>query len=269
MKQTFLPLDKERILNMLDHDLNDNPIKIQITESTSSTNEDAKLHMVNQADSITVHLSEQQTAGKGRNGKKWISPKGKNIYLSVGWKSPLNYKDLEGMSLAVGVIIAKVLNRYSDSKAYIKWPNDILIEDKKISGILIETQELSSHKGIGIVIGLGVNVHMSEEDGEEIDQIWTSLDKTFRKKYDRNEIVSNLLKEIIKLTKIFPQKGFKHYKLEFESLNILKGKECNVISGGSTKVVKVKEVNDKGELVVQENSEYLALRYGEVSIREL
>jgi len=269
MKQTFFPLDKERILDMLHHDLNDNQIEIQITESTSSTNEDAKLFIANQADNITVHLSEQQTAGKGRNGRKWISPKGKNIYLSVGWKSPLNYEQLEGMSLAVGVIIAKILNRYSGSKAYIKWPNDILIEDKKISGILIETLELTRHKGIGVVIGLGINVHMSAEDGKEIDQTWTSLDETFRKIHDRNEIIANLLKEIIKLTKIFPQKGFRHYKLEFESLNILKDKECNVISGDSTKVVIVKGVNDKGELVVEENLEYLALRYGEVSIRTL
>ena len=269
MKKTFFSLNDKRILEMLEENLYENPLKILITDTTASTNEDAKVHIVNQPGDITAHLSDQQTAGKGRNGKKWVSPKGKNIYLSIGWKSPLAYKDLEGLSLAVGVIIAKTLTRYSDSKVSIKWPNDVLIEGKKVSGILIETLDLRGQKGIGVVIGIGVNVHMSQKDGEKIDQMWTSLDEAFRKIHDRNEIVSNLLKEIIKLTKIFPKQGFRHYRSEFEGFDILRNKECSVISEDSLRLVTVKGVNDKGELMVQENSEYLSLRSGEVSIREL
>tara|TARA_Y100000768_G_scaffold55991_1_gene37292 strand:+ start:133 stop:942 length:810 start_codon:yes stop_codon:yes gene_type:complete len=269
MKHNFLPLQNSIISEMLEDDFKNNSVEINIKENTSSTNEDAKLHIENQPEAISVHLSEQQIAGKGRNGKKWISPKGKNIYLSVGWKSDLNYSDLEGLSLAVGVIIAKILNRYTESKIGIKWPNDILIKGKKISGILIETLDLIDQKGIGVVIGIGINVHMSVKDGENIDQDWISLDEVSKKIHDRNKIVSQLVREIIELSRVFPKKGFKHYKSEFEEHNILKEKLCNIVTKDSNRSVKVKGVNDKGELIVQEKSEYLSLRYGEVSIREL
>ncbi len=269
MKNNFEPLQDAIISEMIEDDLKNNSLEINIKENTSSTNEDAKLHILNQPEVISVHLSEQQIAGKGRNGKKWISPKGKNIYLSVGWKSNLNYPDLEGLSLAVGVIIARILNKYSESKIGIKWPNDILIKGKKISGILIETLDLIDQKGIGVVIGIGINVHMSAKDGGEIDQDWISLDEVSKEINDRNEIVSRLVKEIIELSRVFPKKGFRFYKSEFEEYDILKEKLCKIVTENSNRAVKVKGINDKGELIVQEKSEYLALRYGEVSIREL
>ena len=84
-----------------------------------------------------------------------------------------------------------------------------------------------------------------------------------------NELISNLLNELFLLTKVFPVEGFKAYKSNFEQLDLLNGKLCKVISNNSDKVVEVLGVNDQGELLVKENLEYLTLRYGEVSIREL
>ena len=136
-----------------------------------------------------------------------------------------------------------------------------------MSGILIETVDLEGQ--VGIVIGVGINVHMSREEGKDIDQSWVSLDEISEKTNDRNELIANLLNELFVLTKVFPVEGFKAYKSSFDRLDLLNGKTCKVISNNSEKVVEVLGVNDQGELLVKENLEYLTLRYGEVSIREL
>ena len=267
INETFFPLEAERITNNLKKDILEYLPEIFISEKTASTNDDAKVYLQNQSSELSIHTTEQQEAGKGRNGKKWVSPKGKNIYLSLGWKSPLQYSELDGLSLSVGCIVANVLNSPADDQINIKWPNDLLINQKKMSGILIETLDLEGK--IGIVIGVGINVHMSKEDGKDIDQSWVSLDEISKKTNDRNELIANLLNELFVLTKVFPAEGFKAYKSNFDKLDLLNGKVCKVISNNSEKVVEVLGVNDKGELLVKENLEYLTLRYGEVSIREL
>ena len=267
INETFLPLEAERITNNLKKDILEYFPEIFIAEKTASTNEDAKVYLPNQSSELSIHLTEQQEAGKGRNGKKWVSPKGKNIYLSLGWKSPLQYSELDGLSLSVGCIVANVLNSPANDQINIKWPNDLLINQKKMSGILIETVDLEGQ--VGIVIGVGINVHMSKEDGKEIDQSWVSLDEISEKINDRNELIVNLLNELFVLTKVFPEEGFKAYKSDFDKLDLLNGKVCKVTSNNSDKVVEVLGVNDQGELLVKENLEYLTLRYGEVSIREL
>jgi BirA family biotin operon repressor/biotin-[acetyl-CoA-carboxylase] ligase len=267
INETFLPLEAERITNNLKKDILEYLPEIFISEKTASTNDDAKVYLPNQSSELAIHLTEQQEAGKGRNGKKWVSPKGKNIYLSLGWKSPLQYSELDGLSLSVGCIVADVLNSPANDQINIKWPNDLLINQKKMSGILIETVDLEGQ--VGVVIGVGINVHMSKEDGRDIDQSWVSLDEISEKTNDRNELIANLLNELFVLTKVFPEEGFMAYKSNFEKLDLLNGKVCKVTSNNSDKVAEVLGVNDQGELLVKDNLEYLTLRYGEVSIREL
>ena len=267
MKQTLPPLDSSQILNNLKKSLIDYSPEILITKTTASTNEDAKSYLEHQSSSLTFHLSEQQVAGKGRNGKKWVSPEGKNIYLSIGWISPLKYSELDGLSLSVGTVIASNLNKYAENLIKIKWPNDLLIKNKKISGILIETVDLRGK--VGVVIGIGINVHMTKEEGRDIDQSWVSLDQVTDSINNRNEVVANLLNELFNLTNSFSKEGFRPFKDDFENLDLLKGKMCNISLDGQNKVVEVMGVNDNGELIVKDNSENLTLRYGEVSIREL
>ena len=267
MKQPFNALKTKKIRNSLNKGILGYSPEILVSNKTASTNDDAKKYLLEQSSALSIHLSEQQIAGKGRNGKKWISPKGRNVYLSLGWKSALQYSQLDGLSLSVGTVLATVLNRYTKNDINIKWPNDLVISQKKISGILIETIDIDG--AVGIIIGIGINVHMSKEEGKDIDQSWMSLDEASEIINDRNEVVASLLNEVFKLTKSFPVEGFKHYKSDFESLDVLKGKVCNVSSEYMDKVVEVIGVNDRGELLVRENSEYLTLRYGEVSIRAL
>ena len=267
MKDNYISLDIDLLKDFLDKDLLDSSIEIFVSQSTGSTNDDAKNFLSEQSSLLSIHTSEQQIAGRGRNGKKWISPKGKNIYLSIGWLSNLKYSQLEGLSLAIGTILASSLGELTQNQVGIKWPNDLLIEKKKISGILIETIDLNNQ--VGVVIGIGINVHMSKEEGKEIDQQWISLDEVTESINNRNQVIGDVVNRVFQLTSLFTEKGFKPYKSDYESFDMLAGKKCNVNIEGIDKTVDVLGVNDRGEMLVKEGSEYLTLRYGEVSIREL
>ena len=267
MDNNYISLDIDLLKDFLNEDLLKSNIEIFVSQSTGSTNADAKNYLSEQSSLLSIHTSEQQIAGRGRNGKKWISPKGKNIYLSIGWLSNLKYSQLEGLSLAIGTILASSLGELTQNQVGIKWPNDLLIEKKKISGILIETIDLNNQ--VGVVIGIGINVHMSKEEGKEIDQQWISLDEVTESINNRNQVIGDVVNRVFQLTSLFTEKGFKPYKSDYESFDMLAGKKCNVNIEGIDKTVDVLGVNDRGEMLVKEGSEYLTLRYGEVSIREL
>ncbi len=267
MNNNYISLDIDLLKDFLDEDLLKSKIEIFISQSTGSTNDDAKNFLSEQSSLLSIHASEQQIAGKGRNGKKWISPKGKNIYLSIGWLSNLKYSQLDGLSLAIGTILASSLNKLTQNQVGIKWPNDLLIEKKKISGILIETIDINNK--VGVVIGIGINVHMSKEEGKGIDQSWIALDEVTNSKNNRNKIIGDIVNKVFQLTSVFTEEGFKPYKLDYESLDVLTGKKCNMNIEGIDKTIEVLGVNDKGEMLVKDGSENLTLRYGEVSIREL
>ena len=94
-------LCKKEITNRLSKDAIELLTKIEIKEQTSSTNDDAKESLKNSSHLLSAHFSEQQNAGRGRNSRKWISPFGQNIYLSLAWQSNLSLADIEGLSLAI------------------------------------------------------------------------------------------------------------------------------------------------------------------------
>ena len=240
---------------------------IFIEDSTESTNDNAKEHLKTQKNLFSVHLAEQQVSGRGRNNKKWVSPQGKNIYISLGWKSKLLHSQLEGLSLAVATNLISALKEFTTDDLRIKWPNDLLINGKKISGILIETTD--SEDGLDIVIGIGINVHMDESEGSEIDQSWGNLEENPSHKLDRNKIIVSIISEMYELFKDYSNSGFKKYHHVFETHNLLKDKLCKVETDKETYEGKVLGVNKVGELLLEKNGEIEHLRYGEVSIREL
>ena len=262
-------LCKKEITNSLNKDSMELLSRIEIKEQTNSTNDDAKESLKNSSHLLSAHFAEQQSAGRGRNNRKWISPFGQNIYLSLAWQSNLNFANIEGLSLAIGVEIAESLETHTDEVIEIKWPNDLLINKKKLGGILIETSS-GKKDSLEIIIGIGINVFMKNEDATKINQDWTSLENYKNRSLDRNLIAANLLNNLVQLTRKFKIIGFDGYKKAFENRNALINKDCEVLANGKVDYHgSVVGVNEKGELLLKRNNEILNLRYGEVSIREL
>ena len=135
---------------------------VQVFGSVTSTNDIAMKHAEAQGRPGYVCVAEQQTAGRGRRGRPWVSPYGTNIYLSLVWDFFDGAAALEGLSLAVGVVVANALKAKGLAGVELKWPNDVLVEGAKLGGILLEmTGDPSGH--CQVVLGVGINTSVSKK----------------------------------------------------------------------------------------------------------
>ena len=142
--------------------------------------------------------------------------------------------------------------------------SEMCIRDR---GILVET--ISNQKDTSIVVGVGLNVLMSDKVENSIDQDWTSLSIHFGKDFDRNKIAGHILEALFHLKDNFEANGFSRYKVRFEELNILKNKECLATFDDVSLKGLVEGITENGELIFNENGKIHQLRYGDVSIKKI
>lgn len=139
-------------------------------------------------------VAEYQQAGRGRRGRKWFSPFGSNLYLSMYWKLEQGPAAAMGLSLVIGIIMAEVLQKLGAADVRVKWPNDLYLKDRKLAGILVE---LTGKTGDAahLVIGAGINLRMREPSADSIDQGWINLQEA-GVNIDRNQLTATLLTEL-------------------------------------------------------------------------
>lgn len=166
--------------------------QIEYFKLTSSTMDEARFLIEKGCKNGTLVIAEQQTKGRGRNVKKWLTFKDRNIAISVVYKPHnMTSKDAVVLMFAASIAVIEVLKDFGIDVVNIKWPNDIVVGSKKLAGVLLETK---SESGIlkSAVIGIGINVNM-EEFPEDIKDSATSVYKILHQKIDRALMLSNLL----------------------------------------------------------------------------
>ena len=166
-------------------------------------------------------VADQQSKGRGRRGRQWLSPPQANIYLSLAWRFELPLNRLSALSLLQGVAVIKALNKVGIAEARLKWPNDVLINGNKIAGILIETAAAANNV-CETVIGIGLNYRMPENAGQYIDVRWTDLSREAGDRcVSREQMIALLLNECIAMCKRYQDKQealVDEYRNEIESL---------------------------------------------------
>jgi BirA family biotin operon repressor/biotin-[acetyl-CoA-carboxylase] ligase len=194
-------LDLEQIRQCLDRDCD-----LILFEKTDSTNEQALLKVKQGCVLPLVCFAEEQTQGRGRRGKVWVSPPGGSIYLSLAWKFALPVNDLGCLSLAMGVAVARVLKNIGLQQVGLKWPNDVLVGDKKIAGILIETLRIT-RQAATVIIGIGLNYKLPKELQDAAAQSWTDIVSSMGMEFQpgRNKIAGLLLRECMDICESFAQ----------------------------------------------------------------
>ncbi len=206
-------------------------------------------------------IAESQTKGRGRNLKRWQSPKYENIYMSLSFSTKHELRNFSSFSLVSAIAVHNVLLR-QNIFTEIKWPNDIYLNNKKMGGILVET--LTRDKENLIVVGIGLNIFM--ENNTEIERDWTSLKLEFGNIIiDRNEIISEIANEVLILKSNFEKKGFNDFVKDFNRLNFLKDKKVflsNLINKEGTAL----DINSDGSLNVRIGNQIKKVSSGEVSI---
>ena len=178
-----------------------------------------------------ICIAEQQTAGRGRRGNQWLSPKAENIYLSLKWCFSTLPTHLSLLSLVVGLSIVNALKKIGLSDHGVKWPNDIYWQGLKMGGILIESVASSAKKtiGVSVVIGIGLNINMPVSAGEQIDQPWISLSKVLGKQINRNQLLALLLMQLIDDLQGFEQLDLAQFEKQWQQWDILDGQSVRIL----------------------------------------
>lgn len=267
-------LEQENIIKNISSELSDQIQDIKIFQSIDSTSsyvmelsQSGKLAL--SGNKVFVCVAEQQTAGKGRRGRPWVSPFGHNLYFTVARQFNAGLSELEGLSLVIALAVTRVLEENKFNGLGIKWPNDILWQGKKLAGILLEIS--GDPTGLSqVLIGLGLNVSANPHAMADVDQAWVDLKTISGKVPDRNKLLAELLSEIIKVIDEFESKGFAAFKEEWASFDALKDQEVELKthSNQSTGILgKVMGVNNQGALLLQTKNGIETFHGGELSPR--
>jgi len=253
--------------------------ELSLLDQTGSTS-DVLLQLPAAGRHAQAVLADRQTAGRGRRGRRWQSPAGCNIYLSVGWNFNHPPAELSCLPLAIGVAVVLGLEHCGVSDLGLKWPNDIQVKDKKLGGILLESRRIRSG-GISVVAGIGLNVGMQAGSGEAeaINQPWTCVAEcmnnsafSFVNDDLRDRLAAKVLDQLIACFLEFELSGFEHYRPDWSRLDVLHGRNISVRSLDQVWEGQSRGIDQQGRLLLAETStdgqqQLKPLDAGEVSVR--
>ena len=198
-------------------------------DSVDSTNSYAKKHGASfDPNKITCVAAEEQTAGRGRYQRTWVSPRGVNLYATFYFRLPVNTLHLVSLAQLMAHSFAEILIR-EGLHPKIKWPNDIQLRGKKVSGILCET--VFHQDFVEMVLGIGVNVNMEADALAKIDQPATSLMNETKGLWDKKSLLKKLGKQFAGDLERFKKEGFKPFHGPFEKLLAYKGETVRCFDG--------------------------------------
>ena len=233
-------------------------------EEVSSTNLYAKENLDNFEDK-TVIIAISQTSGRGRFDRKWVDLGEGNLFMTIVLKPSNLFEEVyANLTQYLSVVLTKILEEYGLSPK-IKWPNDVLVNDAKISCILCETV-MQGTNFKGLVLGIVVNLNADKGDLKQIkEKVATALNIELEREYvDKNLFTEKLLNEFFKNYEEFLKQGFLMIKKEYIERCSFLGKEISVKVFNDKKSGIAKTINDNGELVIEKNNDEFILTMGDI-----
>ncbi|VVP58784.1 Bifunctional ligase/repressor BirA [Pseudomonas fluorescens] len=237
---------------------------ILVFDSIDSTNAEALRAIERGQAAPFLVLAERQTAGRGRRGRKWASPFAENIYYSLVLRIEGGMRQLEGLSLVVGLAVMQALRELGIPAAGLKWPNDVLVGQKKIAGILLELVGDPADV-CHVVLGVGINVNMQMTD--EVDQQWTSMRLESGKAFDRNHLVAVLGEKLQAYLNRHQVGGFSAIQAEWEQNHLWQGRAVSLIAGVNQIDGEVLGIDSQGALRLKVDGVEKVFSGGELSLR--
>lgn len=213
-----------------------------------------------------VLMAEFQSAGRGRRGTAWVSPFASGVMLSMGWRFESAPPAVAALSLAAGVAVASVLSQFAGLVTRLKWPNDILCADKKLGGILIESRGETTGP-FTVVIGVGLNIALSDGVIRAIDQPVTDLRRHSRRDFTRNQLAADLISGLASMLREFDRFGFKPFINSWRELDYFQEKEADLIFADRRVRGTVKGIDENGLLIMDLQGKRQSFSHGELSLR--
>ncbi|HFP9402481.1 TPA: bifunctional biotin--[acetyl-CoA-carboxylase] ligase/biotin operon repressor BirA [Klebsiella michiganensis] len=251
-------LDEEQIARQIEHG------RVTVLPVIDSTNQ-YLLDRLSELQSGDACVAEYQQAGRGRRGRKWFSPFGSNLYLSMYWRLEQGPAAAIGLSLVIGIVIAEVLQSLGADKVRVKWPNDLYLQDRKLSGILVE---LTGKTGDAaqIVSGAGINLMMRRVESDVVNQGWISLQEAGIS-IDRNTLAACLIKELRAGFKLFENEGLAPYLTRWEKLDNFINRPVKLIIGDKEIFGISRGIDAQGALLLEQDGVVKPWIGGEISLR--
>ena len=261
-------LDSNKIIDNLDLQAKNLISEIDVHWSIASTNGHCSSYIKNNSINGYVCLAEHQMNGRGRRGRKWVGSLAGSLYLSLAWRFACGAEILEGFSLAVAIAAANALREdFALHDVKLKWPNDILFDSKKIGGILIEIMGEAGGP-CSVVVGIGINVSVSDVIENEIDQPWIDLNSALGRAISRNQLAAAMLNRLVPLLQFYERDGFSAFRKDWIKYDAFIGSNVVVQNGIDDFFEGIAHgISDSGELLVDGNGYLRAFKSGEVSLR--
>jgi BirA family biotin operon repressor/biotin-[acetyl-CoA-carboxylase] ligase len=263
-------LDKDELKEAMSAATRDQLDRTDVLLTVDSTNRHVIDNPVVESGRGQVCITELQTAGRGRRGRSWLAPFGSGICLSVGWQFAEAPPTFSALSLAVGVSAARALKRFG-ADVKLKWPNDLLWQQRKLGGILIEMRGESAGPA-HVVIGIGVNMRMPSATritlAEKQAALIADVHEILRDRTPtRNQLAGALVDEIVTMLQTFATHGFDPFIDDWRQLDSLAGASVKVIGAAATTFGIARGVDRDGTLLVDVDGELRRFVSGEVSLR--
>ncbi len=236
-------------------------------DSTDSTNTKAKELAEEGYPNGTLVVADYQMAGKGRRGRTWESPSGTGIFMTLMLKPDINPNNASMLTLVAALAVAKAISDITGEQALIKWPNDIVINGKKICGILTEMSAQFDYIN-HIVIGIGINVH-NKDFPEEIKETASSLMiESGGQHFRRAEIIEKIMEYFEEYYEIYLEtEDLSALVKEYNSLLVNMHKNVKVLDPKEPFEGKAMGITPRGELIVDTWESRKLVSSGEVSVR--
>lgn len=219
----------------------------------------------------TVVVADTQTAGRGRFRRQWFSPPGRNIYMSIlvrPEKTERRLSDFSVLPMLAGIACARAIQSVTGLPVCLKWPNDILLEEKKLGGILVESriEAPGTELNAFFIIGIGINVNMKREDlPEDIKDMATSLYISTGREFSRELLIEEILREFFRLYEEFIAMGKGYIISEWQSLSTTIGRFVRCLLPDGREVAgKAIAVDEDGHLLVQTEGVIEVIKAGDV-----
>ena len=240
--------------------------EIYCFDSIDSTNTKAKELAEAGHPSGTLVVADQQTLGRGRRGRSWESPAGTGIFMTLMLKPDINPNNASMLTLVAAMATARAITEVTGEAAQIKWPNDIVMNGKKVVGILTEMSAQFDYIN-HIVVGIGINVH-NEEFPEEIAKTASSLLLECGHRIHRASLIEAFLEEFERLYAVYLEtEDMSGLQKEYDSLLVNRGRQVRVLDPKEPFEGKAMGITKKGELIVDTWESRKLVSSGEVSVR--
>lgn len=260
-------LDARRILEAMPETARQSLCRLDVLFDVDSTNRYLIERPLGVSHQGHACFAELQHFGRGRRGRRWVSPFGGNLYLSLRWRFLRGGAELGGLSLAVGVALLRALRMEGVEELSLKWPNDILLQGRKLAGVLLEISG-ESNGPCEVVVGIGVNVRSMGMAADVIEQPWSDLESSLGRRVERNRLAARVLSCLVEAVAQYDADGLDSFREEWQSADAFAGRAVVLQTPAADIAGVAQGVDEQGALILRlNNGERRHFYTGEVSLR--